>query len=139
MAITPFTPLRDPLRRPPEEGVLQLNLTDEMLCMQGSFMTLVDVAVAPWFLRLRRVLQPYRGWPPPDMNSRLGVWIAALEASEAVKNTTSDDSLYIDSYERYAGESSLFFFLFFFGLSFLISPLSTELPALLVCEWGVGL
>ena len=33
------------------------------------------------------------------------MWIAALEASEAVKNTTSDDGLYLDSYERYAGKS----------------------------------
>lgn len=72
---------------------------------QGPFITLVDVSVAPWFLRLRRVLTPYRGWPPADINSRLGMWVAALEASEAVKNTTSDDGLYLDSYERYAGES----------------------------------
>jgi len=32
------------------------------------------------------------------------MWIAALEASEAIKNTTSDDALYVDSYERYAGK-----------------------------------
>ena len=68
--------------------------------------------MAPWFLRLRRVLQPYRGWPPADVNSRLGVWVAALEASEAIKNTTSDDALYVDSYERYAGKLLFPSFLF---------------------------
>jgi len=68
----------------------------------GSTMTYVDVAVAPWFLRFSRVLEPYRGWPPSDKDSRLGRWIEAMEADEAVKNTTSDDVLYLDSYERYA-------------------------------------
>jgi len=71
----------------------------------GSTMTYVDVAVAPWFLRFSRVLEPYRGWPPSDKDSRLGRWIEAMEADEAVKNTTSDDVLYLDSYERYAGGS----------------------------------
>ncbi|KAI5788199.1 putative glutathione transferase [Pyronema domesticum] len=68
----------------------------------GSTMSYVDVSVAPWFLRISRVLHNYRGWPLPDKNSRLGKWIDALETSEAVKNTTSDNVLYIDSYERYA-------------------------------------
>jgi glutathione S-transferase len=71
--------------------------------MQGDTMTYVDVSVAPWLLRLSRVLHPYRGWPLPDKNSRLGKWIDALESHDAVKNTTSDDVLYLDSYERYAG------------------------------------
>lgn len=31
----------------------------------------------------------------------------AMEADEAVKATTSTDELYLDSYERYAGTSSL--------------------------------
>ncbi|KAI5819841.1 putative glutathione transferase [Pyronema omphalodes] len=68
----------------------------------GPTMSYVDISVAPWFLRISRVLHHYRGWPLPDKNSRLGKWIEALESSEAVKNTTSDDVLYIDSYERYA-------------------------------------
>lgn len=72
--------------------------------LQGPYITLVDVSIAPWFLRIRRVLNPYRGWPLPDESSRLGIWIAALESSEAVKNTISEDALYLDSYERYAGK-----------------------------------
>jgi len=68
----------------------------------GSTLSYVDVSVAPWFLRLSRVLHPYRGWPLADKNSRLGKWLDALESNEATKNTISDDVLYLDSYERYA-------------------------------------
>lgn len=60
--------------------------------------------VAPWFLRMRRVLRPYRGWPEPVEGSRLASWVQALEGHEAVKATTSGDELYLDSYERYAGK-----------------------------------
>lgn len=70
---------------------------------QGPAISYVDIAVAPWFLRLSRVLHPYRGWPRAGSGSRLGRWLDALEADEAVRNTTSDDGLYLDSYERYAG------------------------------------
>jgi glutathione S-transferase len=70
-------------------------------------MTYVDVSFAPWMLRFSRVLRPYRGWPLADNNSRLGRWIDAIESNEAVKNTTSDDVLYLDSYERYAGTSRI--------------------------------
>lgn len=71
----------------------------------GAEMSFVDVVAAPWVLRLSRVLAPYRGWPEPERGSRWGRWVAALEAEEAVKATTSTDELYLDSYERYAGES----------------------------------
>jgi hypothetical protein len=53
------------------------------------------------------VLHPYRGWPLADKNSRLGKWLDALESNEATKNTISDDVLYLDSYERYAGGTHL--------------------------------
>ncbi|RPA99350.1 hypothetical protein L873DRAFT_1684110 [Choiromyces venosus 120613-1] len=68
----------------------------------GPYITFVDVSIAPWLLRLSRVLHPYRGWPVAEPNSRLGLWIDALESSEAVKNTVSSGDLYLDSYERYA-------------------------------------
>lgn len=77
----------------------------------------VDVAIAPWLLRFARVLYPYRAWPLPKPDSRLARWIDALEATPAVRNTLSGDELYLDSYERYAGELPSFsiftsFFLF---------------------------
>lgn len=37
-----------------------------------------------------------------EPGSRLGLWVNALESSEAVKNTVSSADLYLDSYERYA-------------------------------------
>ena len=53
---------------------------------------------------MKRVLQPYRGWPAPDKGSRWEAWVDAIESNEHVKATTSEDKLYMDSYERYAGE-----------------------------------
>lgn len=68
----------------------------------GERMSFVDVQMAPWVLRLRRVLGPYRGWPEPEEGSRWRAWVEAIEGEQAVRRTTSDDRLYLDSYERYA-------------------------------------
>ncbi|KAF1831852.1 hypothetical protein BDW02DRAFT_605319 [Decorospora gaudefroyi] len=68
----------------------------------GSHISFVDVQLAPWVLRLRRVLGPYRGWPEAEEGSRWKRWIDAIEADRSVKMTTSTDDLYLDSYERYA-------------------------------------
>jgi glutathione S-transferase len=68
----------------------------------GNEMTFVDVQIAPWVVRLQKVLKPYRGWPEPEPGSRWEKWVRAIERNDAVKNTTSDDQLYLDSYERYA-------------------------------------
>ncbi|TGJ71849.1 hypothetical protein EYR41_003779 [Orbilia oligospora] len=68
----------------------------------GTKLSFVDVMVAPWILRCPRVLQPYRGWQPPSEDSRFGRYISALESERSVKATTSDEELYLDSYERYA-------------------------------------
>ncbi|CEN59444.1 Putative Glutathione S-transferase [Aspergillus calidoustus] len=69
----------------------------------GPNLSFVDVQIAPWMVRLNRVLKPYRGWPDPEPGSRWGAWVDAIENSEEVKRTTSTDDLYLDSYERYAG------------------------------------
>jgi glutathione S-transferase len=68
----------------------------------GADMGFVDVQIAPWVLRLRRVLGPYRGWPEVEEGSRWAKWVQAIEADKSVKATTSSDELYLDSYERYA-------------------------------------
>lgn len=70
----------------------------------GPHISFVDVQFAPWVIRLRRVLTPYRAWPSPDPGSRWAKWVDAIEMNEGVKATTSTDDLYMDSYERYAGE-----------------------------------
>jgi len=68
----------------------------------GEDISFVDVQMAPWVIRLRKVLGPYRGWPEPEKGTRWGKWVEAIEGNEAVKATTSDDKLYVESYERYA-------------------------------------
>lgn len=68
----------------------------------GPEISFVDVQVAPWIIRMRRVLTPYRGWPEPESGTRYAKWVDAIENHEAVKATTSTDDLYLDSYERYA-------------------------------------
>ncbi|KAJ5700337.1 hypothetical protein N7536_003350 [Penicillium majusculum] len=68
----------------------------------GPQMSLVDVQAAPWIIRLRRVLKPYRGWPDAEEGSRLAIWMDAIETNQHVQATTSTDELYHDSYERYA-------------------------------------
>jgi glutathione S-transferase len=68
----------------------------------GPELSFVDVQIAPWVIRLRRVLGPYRGWPEADEGSRWAKWIRAIEEEPSVKMTTSSDDLYLDSYERYA-------------------------------------
>ncbi|KAI9877326.1 MAG: hypothetical protein M1830_004229, partial [Pleopsidium flavum] len=57
----------------------------------GPTISFVDVQFAPWMLRLSRVLKPYRGWPDPEVRSRWGLWVDAVEGDEAVKATTSTD------------------------------------------------
>ncbi|KAG4440012.1 hypothetical protein IFR05_004526 [Cadophora sp. M221] len=68
----------------------------------GPQLSYVDIQFAPWMIRFSRVLRHYRGWPDPQPDSRWGRWLEAVENNEHVKNTTSLDELYIDSYERYA-------------------------------------
>lgn len=68
----------------------------------GPQLSFVDVQIAPWVLRLKRVLGPYRAWPPPEQGSRWAKWVDAIEGDASVKATTSGDELYVESYERYA-------------------------------------
>jgi glutathione S-transferase len=68
----------------------------------GPELSWVDIFFAPWMLRLSRVLKPYRGWPDPVPGTRWAMWVDAVERNEFVRNTTSSDDLYVESYERYA-------------------------------------
>lgn len=70
----------------------------------GEKLSFVDVQMAPWVIRMKLVLKPYKGWPAPEKGSRWEKWVEAIENDEHVKATTSTDELYLDSYERYAGE-----------------------------------
>jgi glutathione S-transferase len=68
----------------------------------GCDISFVDIQLAPWMLRLSRVLGPYRSWPSPPPGTRWAKWVEAVENDPSVQATTSDCQLYLDSYERYA-------------------------------------
>lgn len=61
----------------------------------GKDICLVDVHLAPFALRLPRILQSFQGWEPPAPGSRWDSWLQALEDNEHVKNTTSATTLYV--------------------------------------------
>jgi len=71
----------------------------------GPSMSYVDIHLAPWVIRLTRVLKPHRGWAEPEMSSRLGKWIQAIEENEHVMATTSSNELYLESYEMYYSQN----------------------------------
>lgn len=70
----------------------------------GHLISFVDVAFAPWIIRLSRVLKHYRQWPDPEVGSRWEAWVSAVEADERVKATVSDENSYHGIY-REVGES----------------------------------
>lgn len=69
----------------------------------GSEIGFVDVAFAPWIIRLSRVLSYYRGFPRPEVGTRWRQWVDAIEADERVKRTVSDENSYHGVY-RGVGE-----------------------------------
>lgn len=64
----------------------------------------VDAYFAPWIIRFRLVLTPYRSWPEPEPGSRWERWVTAVETHPAVRATSSSAERYFDAYRRYAGE-----------------------------------
>ncbi|OBS27393.1 hypothetical protein FPOA_01335 [Fusarium poae] len=60
----------------------------------GQDLSLVDIHLAPFALRLSRVLAPTRGWCIPPAGSRWAKWLDAIEGDRSVRATTSDHALY---------------------------------------------
>ncbi|KAK4192641.1 putative glutathione S-transferase [Podospora australis] len=63
----------------------------------GDHICLVDIHLAPFALRLSRLLKPFRGWKPPPSGSRLDKWLEALENNPHIRRTTSAQALYVKS------------------------------------------
>lgn len=82
-----------------ETLVNQMDKDGPFFC--GSELSLVDVAVAPWIVRIQKVLKPYRGFEP-EVAGRWGKFYTAILNHPTVAATTSTDDLYLDSYKRYA-------------------------------------
>ncbi|EXJ85063.1 hypothetical protein A1O3_05738 [Capronia epimyces CBS 606.96] len=69
----------------------------------GSEIGFVDVAFAPWIIRLSRVLSYYRGFPRPEVGTRWRQWVDAIESDERIRRTISDENSYHGVY-RGVGE-----------------------------------
>jgi glutathione S-transferase len=69
----------------------------------GDEIGFVDVAFAPWIIRLSRVLSYYRNFPRPEVGTRWRQWVDAIEADERVRRTVSDEHSYHGVY-RGVGE-----------------------------------
>ncbi|RSL46898.1 hypothetical protein CEP53_010145 [Fusarium sp. AF-6] len=63
----------------------------------GPNLSLVDIHLAPFALRLPRILTSLRGWSPPPPGSRWARWLDAIESDESIRATTSDHELYADT------------------------------------------
>ncbi|CEI65073.1 hypothetical protein FVEN_g11868 [Fusarium venenatum] len=60
----------------------------------GQNLSLVDIYLAPFALRLSRVLVSTRGWYFPPAESRWAKWLDAIEGDRSVRATTSNHALY---------------------------------------------
>lgn len=60
----------------------------------GSEISFVDVAFAPWIIRLSRVLEYFRYFPKPEVGTRWKAWVDAIESNDAVRRTVSEDKSY---------------------------------------------
>ena len=62
----------------------------------GTSLSLVDILLAPFALRLPRILEPLCGWTFSHEGSRWSRWVEALENDAHVKATLSEDELYLN-------------------------------------------
>ncbi|KAI1811151.1 hypothetical protein GGS20DRAFT_588811 [Poronia punctata] len=63
----------------------------------GKDLCLVDVHLAPFVLRLSRILRGLRSWRDPMPGTRWQQWCDALEQNPHVQATTSLDELYLET------------------------------------------
>ncbi len=68
-------------------------------------LTLVDLALYPWFERLP-ALEHYRGAMLPDDCTRLKSWSAAMERTKSARATTNGAEYHIAAYVKYADNSA---------------------------------
>ena len=64
----------------------------------GSSLSFVDVAFAPWIIRLSRVMSIYRGFPRPEVGTRWQQWVDAIEGDDRVRATVSEEGSYHNVY-----------------------------------------
>ncbi|KAH9908672.1 hypothetical protein F4778DRAFT_718129 [Xylariomycetidae sp. FL2044] len=75
----------------------------------GTDLCLVDIHLAPFVLRMSRILRERCGWHDPPPNTRWHHWVDALEQNPHIQATTSTNELYVETFElflRRGGSSS---------------------------------
>ncbi|KAI1268811.1 hypothetical protein F5Y18DRAFT_372570 [Xylariaceae sp. FL1019] len=63
----------------------------------GSDLCLVDIHVAPFALRMSRILRDLRNWSDPMPGTRWHRWSDSLEQNPHIQATTSSDELYVET------------------------------------------
>jgi len=64
----------------------------------GPTLSFVDIAFAPWIIRLDYVLTHYRNFPRPEVGTRWREWCDAIQSSEVVQRTVSEEGHYREVY-----------------------------------------
>ncbi|KAI1339579.1 hypothetical protein F5Y15DRAFT_383073 [Xylariaceae sp. FL0016] len=63
----------------------------------GGDLCLVDIHIAPFVLRMSRILRGLRNWGEPRPGTRWQLWADALEQNPHIQATTSSKELYIET------------------------------------------
>lgn len=80
----------------------------------GGDLCLVDIHLAPFVLRMSRILCRLRNWHDPVRGARWQQWSDALEQNSHIQATTSQDELYVETVDLFLragpqdGEQSLY-------------------------------
>lgn len=78
----------------------------------GEKFTIVDVALAPWTLRIPTALKTFKNIEIPtsggdnDVWTRFNEWSEAVSSRESVRKTTSDAERYLELYSKYADNTA---------------------------------
>ncbi|KAI1421617.1 hypothetical protein F5Y12DRAFT_787319 [Xylaria sp. FL1777] len=67
----------------------------------GGDLCLVDIHLAPFVLRMSRILREFRNWHDPMPGTRWQQWSDALEQNLHVQATTSQDELYVETMDLF--------------------------------------
>ncbi|KAI0398748.1 hypothetical protein F4802DRAFT_132717 [Xylaria palmicola] len=67
----------------------------------GSDLCLVDIHLAPFVLRMSRILREFRSWHDPMPGTRWQQWSDALEQNPHIQATTSQDELYVETVDLF--------------------------------------
>ncbi|KAI8629099.1 hypothetical protein F5Y19DRAFT_475660 [Xylariaceae sp. FL1651] len=67
----------------------------------GGDLCLVDIHLAPFVLRMSRILREFRNWRDPMPGTRWQQWSDALEQNPHVQATTSQEELYVETIDLF--------------------------------------